>query len=93
MKKIILTLALASFLFSCKTATTNASKQNDVEVTIDLVNVKEDKVMVSILAPTFTTETATFNIPMILKKVVVLAKVMMCFLLLEQTLMQEKTSC
>jgi predicted metalloprotease with PDZ domain len=65
MKKIILTLALASFLFSCKTATTTTSKQNDVEVTIDLVNVKEDKVMVSIMAPTFTTETATFNIPKI----------------------------
>lgn len=65
MKKIILTLALASFLFSCKTATTTASKQNDVDVTIDLVNVKEDKVMVSIMAPTFTTETATFNIPKI----------------------------
>lgn len=64
MKKIILTLALASFLFSCKTATTS-SKQEDVEVTIDLVNVKEDKVMVSILAPTFTTTTATFNIPKI----------------------------
>lgn len=65
MKKIILTLALASFLFSCKTTTTTASKQNDVDVTIDLVNVKEDKVMVSIMAPTFITETATFNIPKI----------------------------
>ena len=64
MKKIILTLALASFLFSCTTAKTT-SKQNDVDVTIDLVNVKEDKVMVSIMAPTFTTETATFNIPKI----------------------------
>jgi predicted metalloprotease with PDZ domain len=64
MKKIILTLALASFLFSCKTGS-NTTANNDVNVTIDLVNVKEDKVMVSILAPTFTTETATFNIPKI----------------------------
>lgn len=65
MKKIILTLALASILFSCKTASTSTSKQNEVDVTIDLVNVKNDKVMVTILPPTFTTETATFNIPKI----------------------------
>jgi predicted metalloprotease with PDZ domain len=64
MKKIIVTLALASFLFSCKTGT-NTTAKNEVDVTIDLVNVKDDKVMVSILAPTFTTETATFNIPKI----------------------------
>jgi predicted metalloprotease with PDZ domain len=64
MKKIILTLALASFFISCKTGT-NATLKLDVEVTIDLVNVKEDKVMVSIATPTFTTETATFNIPKI----------------------------
>ena len=65
MKKIILTLAFASFCFSCKTASTTAAKQNEVDVTIDLVNVNNDKVLVSILAPTFTTETATFNIPKI----------------------------
>ena len=41
MKKIILTLALASFFISCKTGT-NATLKSDVEVTIDLVNVKED---------------------------------------------------
>jgi len=64
MKKIILTLAVASFLFSCKSGT-NSSKKNDVDVTIDLINVKDDKVMVSIQAPTFTSETATFNIPKI----------------------------
>jgi predicted metalloprotease with PDZ domain len=65
MKKIFLTLALVSFLFSFKTATTTSSKQKDVNVTIDLINIKEDKVMVTILVPTFTTEIATFNIPKI----------------------------
>jgi hypothetical protein len=64
MKKIILTLALASFFISCKTGT-NATLKSDVDVTIDLVNVKDDKVLVSIIAPTFTTEKATFNIPKI----------------------------
>lgn len=64
MKKIFLTLAIASFLFSCKTGTI-ANEKSEVDVTIDLVNVKDDKVMVSILAPTFTSETATFNIPKI----------------------------
>ena len=62
MKKIVLTLAMASLIWSCKTAPT-AGKKEIVDVAIDLVNVKDDKVMVSIDAPTFTTETATFNIP------------------------------
>lgn len=65
MKKIILSLALVSFLWSCKTtntATTTSSK-NEVDVTIDLVNVKDDKVQVTIVPPTFTSETATFMIP------------------------------
>jgi len=65
MKKIFLTLALASFLFGCKTASTTAAKQNEVDVTVDLVNINNDKVLVSILPPTFTTQTATFNIPKI----------------------------
>ena len=62
MKKIILTLAVASFVWSCKTAPTT-TKKDEVAVAIDLVNIKDDKVMVSIIAPTFTTETTTFFIP------------------------------
>ncbi len=61
MKKIILTLALVSMLWSCKTAQTSA--KNEVDVTIDLVNVKDDKVMVTTVPPTITTETVTFHIP------------------------------
>lgn len=63
MKKLICTLALAAVLVSCKTAQNNAPTINDVNVAIDLVNVNDDKVMVTITPPTFTTETITFHIP------------------------------
>lgn len=62
MKKIFLSLAVASFIWSCKTSPSSTKKDN-VDVLIDLVNVKDDKVMVSITTPTFTTETTTFNMP------------------------------
>lgn len=61
-KKIILSLAVATFFWSCKTAQTT-QKIDVVDVSIDLVNVKEDKVMVSIATPSFTSETTTFHIP------------------------------
>lgn len=62
MKKFICTLALAAVIVSCKTAQ-GTSKTNDVSVAIDLVNVNDDKVMVTITPPAFTTETTTFHIP------------------------------
>ena len=65
MKKIFFSIAFSVLLLSCKTGTTSLQK-NDVAVTIDLVNVKNDKVLVSLIPPTFTTETATFNIPKII---------------------------
>ncbi|MEZ4854224.1 peptidase M61 [Flavobacterium sp.] len=64
MKKIILSLAFASFIWSCKTTNTASStSQNEVDVVIDLVNVKDDKVQVTIVPPKFNSETATFMIP------------------------------
>lgn len=63
MKKIILSLAMVSFLWSCTSTQNVTSTKNDVDVTIDLVNVKDDKVMVTITTPTFTTETTSFHIP------------------------------
>ncbi len=63
MKKIILSLAVVSFLWSCNSTQKAATAKNEVDVTIDLVNVKDDKVQVAIITPTFTTETATFLIP------------------------------
>lgn len=63
MKKIILSLAMVSFLWSCTSTQNVTSTKNEVDVTIDLVNVKDDKVMVTITTPTFTTETTSFHIP------------------------------
>jgi hypothetical protein len=63
MKKIILSLALVMFLWNGAFAQKSKAIKNEVAVTIDLVNVVDDKVMVSLVAPTFTTETATFHIP------------------------------
>lgn len=63
MKKLICTLALAAVLVSCKTAQNNTPAINDVNVAIDLVNVPDDKVMVTITPPTFSSETITFHIP------------------------------
>lgn len=66
MKKLICSIALAAALVSCKTTGTTTAvtgTKNQVEVTIDLKNVKDDKVMVSVLAPSVTGETVTFNIP------------------------------
>lgn len=55
-------LALVGFLWSCS-PTQTTTKQNDVAVTIDLINVKDDKVMVSVTPPTFTTEFVTYHFP------------------------------
>ena len=64
MRKIILSLAVAGILWSCNsTQNAVATVIKDVDVTIDLINVKEDKVVVTILTPSFTSETATFHIP------------------------------
>jgi predicted metalloprotease with PDZ domain len=65
MKKIIVSLAVAIVVMSCKTGSTAATK-NSVDVTIDLVNVTDDKVMVEMIPPSITTETIGFNIPKII---------------------------
>ena len=55
MKKVLITLSCAIFLMSCKTSNvtsvTNSTK-NNVAVSIDLVNVVDDKVKVTITTPT-----------------------------------------
>lgn len=62
MKKIIVSLALTTIFWSCKTAQTT-SKLDLVTVSIDLTDVKDDKVAVTVNTPVFTTETTTFYIP------------------------------
>ena len=69
MKRIFFTLALASVLLSCKTASTatneSKSKTDIVKVTINLNDVKDDKVLVTITPPKISTDEATYSIPKI----------------------------
>lgn len=62
MRKIILGLAAASFLFSCKTQQVNTPEQ-PITANINLVNVQNDKVWVSVDPDRFTSDTTTFYIP------------------------------
>ena len=57
MKEIIVSLALASVLLSCKSTVATLNKQEEVKVTIDLIDVKDDKVQVTILAPKINLKT------------------------------------
>ena len=66
MKKFILSIAIVSLIWSCKPAQTATSPINEVNVTIDLNNVKDDKVMVTIDAPTITSEEIVYNFPKII---------------------------
>ncbi|MNK16390.1 M61 glycyl aminopeptidase [compost metagenome] len=61
MKQFIYTLAFVVSFGS----TAFAQKNNDIKVALDLNNVKNDKVMVTITPPSFDTETTTFFIPKI----------------------------
>lgn len=62
MRKIIYTLALAVTLWSCKTGSTGAVK-NNVAVNINLVDVKDDKVLVTVTAPEIKTDEIIYSIP------------------------------
>ena len=66
MKKIIVSLALASVLLSCKSTVATLNKQEEVKVTIDLIDVKDDKVQVTILAPKINSDQITYSIPKII---------------------------
>lgn len=62
MKKIVIGALTASLLFACKTQNVPAEEQ-PVVASIDLVDVQDDKVWVSVDPDRFTTETTTFYIP------------------------------
>ncbi len=61
MKKILLTLAFCAAALNLSTA--QKAPADEIHVSIDLNNVKDDKVMVSVSAPKFTTDKATFHLP------------------------------
>jgi predicted metalloprotease with PDZ domain len=65
MKKIIFAFAFASVLWSCKTAGTSATttKKEQIEVAINLNEINNDKVMVTVNAPSISTDEITYHIP------------------------------
>ncbi len=65
MKKIILGVAIATLFISYQ-ATAQSKKNQKVEVSIDLNVVKEDKVQVTVLAPTITEKEIVYNLPKII---------------------------
>lgn len=65
MKKIILGVAIATLFISYQ-ATAQSKKNQKVEVKIDLNVVKEDKVQVTVLAPTITEKEIVYNLPKII---------------------------
>ena len=66
MKNLVYTFVLSLLLFSCKTTQEATSVQQPLHTTIDLVNVRDDKVMVSIDPGRFTTDQTIFYIPKII---------------------------
>lgn len=67
MKRIIFAFAFASVLWSCKTTstTTTASIKEEVQVAINLNDVKDDKVLVTVTSPKISTDLVTYSIPKI----------------------------
>lgn len=67
MKRILFSFAFAAILWSCKTgstATATTSKQ-EVSVSINLIDVKDDKVLVTVTTPKINTDEVTYSIPKI----------------------------
>ena len=69
MKRIFFALAFASIFWSCKTVgtTTTTSKPTteSVAVAINLNDIKDDKVMVTVTSPKITVDEVTYSIPKI----------------------------
>ena len=65
MKNPVYTLVLSLLLFGCKTTKEATSVEQPLHTIIDLVNVQNDKVMVSIDPGRFTTDQTVFHIPKI----------------------------
>src|SRR3970282_2320715 len=65
MKKIFLALAFATVLYSCKTAsiTTTVLPKKEVQVSINLGEIKNDKVLVTVNVPTILTDKITYHLP------------------------------
>ena len=63
MKKLILSAVFVLSVFSYYATAQKQACSEEVKVSIDLNKVKDDKVMVTITPPTFTTNDVIFHIP------------------------------
>ncbi len=66
MKKSVLSIALVAlsfFNYSVQASTLKPVSQKEVNVTIDLNKVKDDKVMVTIIPPSFSSKEVVFHLP------------------------------
>ncbi|WP_016991048.1 peptidase M61 [Flavobacterium sp. ACAM 123] len=65
MKKIIFAFAFTSVLWSCKTSSsvTSATTKQQIQVAINLNEIKNDQVLVTVNAPSITTDEITYHIP------------------------------
>ena len=66
MKKIVLSIATAGLLIACGSATKTVELRQQVAVNLDLIDVKEDKVKVTITAPTLAESEIVYHIPKII---------------------------
>jgi len=65
MKKIVFALAFATILWSCKTtnSSTASAPKEDILVNINLNDIKDDKVLVTVKSPKIKTDEITYHIP------------------------------
>lgn len=67
MKKTILAFAFLSVLLSCKTAIKSTSiapaSEEEIQVNLNLSEIKDDKVLVTVKSPKIKTDEITYNIP------------------------------
>lgn len=65
MKKIFLAIVFATVLWSCKTPNITAaiSQKNEVQVSINLSEIKNDKVLVTVNPPSILTDKITYHLP------------------------------
>ena len=65
MKKILFALTFASVLLGCKTANsvTSSSPKDNIQVAINLNEIKDDKIMVTVNTPSISSDEITYHIP------------------------------